>query len=128
MYVVFCAYVPFSKYFRSADLYISGTYSDGSSVSLMEALASGVPVLISNIPGNREWVQPEREGWLFPAGNSAEIAKGILFAARKTPDELREIGNSGRLKAEQKADWRKNQMGIEKAYAIAQKQTKELQA
>jgi glycosyltransferase involved in cell wall biosynthesis len=45
-------------YYRAADLYISTSHSDGTSISLLEALASGVPVLLSDIPGNREWVYP----------------------------------------------------------------------
>ena len=52
-------------YYQAADLYISASHSDGSSVSLMEALASGLPVLVSDIPGNVEWVEPGRQGWLF---------------------------------------------------------------
>ena len=40
-------------YYRAADLYVSASHSDGSSVSLLEALASGVPALVSDIPAIR---------------------------------------------------------------------------
>ena len=43
-------------YYRSADLYLSASHSDGTSISLLEAMACGVPALVSDIPGNREWV------------------------------------------------------------------------
>ena len=59
------------RYYRAADLYLSASHSDGSSVSLLEALASGLPVLVSDIPGNREWIEPGEAGWLFPDGDDA---------------------------------------------------------
>ena len=37
-------------FYRAADLYVSASHSDGSSVSLMEALACGQPALLSDIP------------------------------------------------------------------------------
>ena len=42
------------RYYRMADLYISASHSDGTSISLLEALACGCPVILSDIPGNRE--------------------------------------------------------------------------
>ena len=56
-------------YFRQADLYISASHSYGTSISLLEALASGLPAIVSDIPGNREWVRPEENGWWFPDGD-----------------------------------------------------------
>ena len=54
---------------------MSASLSDGSSVSLMEAMASGLPVLVSDIPGNREWVT-EENGWLFAVNDVTVIAGG----------------------------------------------------
>ena len=107
------------NYFRAADLYLSGTYSDGSSVSLMEALACAIPVLVSDIAGNREWVKSGREGWLFSSGNSDELAEKILVAANNSAETMHAFGLAGRQMAEIRADWKQNQLGIEKAYAIA---------
>ena len=69
-------------YYRSADLYLSASHSDGSSVSLMEALACGRPVLVSDIPGNREWLENSPAGWLFTDGDEDALADGILQACR----------------------------------------------
>ncbi len=44
------------RWYHMADLYISPSHVDGSSVSLMEALACGLPCLVSDIPANKEWV------------------------------------------------------------------------
>ena len=95
------------RWYHMADLYISPSHVDGSSVSLMEALACGIPCLVSDIPANREWVTEGANGWLFPDGNADALAEKILaaIARRKT---LPEVGRSARQVAEQRADWSKN--------------------
>jgi glycosyltransferase involved in cell wall biosynthesis len=104
-------------YFRSSDLYVSAAQSDGSSVSLMEALACGVPALVSDIPGNREWIQTGKQGWLFPAGNEFALAKAILVAERS--DRLKAMARQSRRLAEKKANWAKNKHLLFQAYEIA---------
>ena len=67
-------------HYRAADLYVSASHSDGSSVSLMESLASGTPALVSSIPGNLEWVEQGRQGWIFADGDAADLADRIVWA------------------------------------------------
>lgn len=110
--------------FRSADLYVSGTFSDGSSVSLMEALASGLPVLVSDIPGNREWVGEGGQGWFFPARDSASLAHKLLQAAQASSEHLAAISAAARAKAQERADWSRNQLQIPRAYQIAKERAK----
>ena len=51
----------------------------------MEALACGLPCLVSDIPANQEWVSEGVNGWLFPDGNTDILAEKILavIAQRK---------------------------------------------
>jgi glycosyltransferase involved in cell wall biosynthesis len=58
------------RFYHMANLYISPSHVDGSSVSLMEALACGLPCLVSDIPANREWVTNDQNGWLFEDGEA----------------------------------------------------------
>jgi L-malate glycosyltransferase len=95
------------RWYHMADLYISPSHVDGSSVTLMEALASGLPCLVSDIPGNREWVQDGVNGWLFRDGDVNDLAEKIL-AAIKNRVSLSRISQAARETAEQKADWKKN--------------------
>ena len=104
--------------YRAADLYLSASHSDGSSVSLMEALASGLPVLVSGIPGNLEWITPGQQGWLFPDGSDQAVTDGILSAVRAR-DHLPEFGQRARRLAESRADWRKNFKVLLRAYDAA---------
>jgi glycosyltransferase involved in cell wall biosynthesis len=105
-------------YYRAADLYVSASHSDGSSVSLMEALATGRPALVSDIPGNKEWITPGREGWLFSDGDVDGLAEGILRAYDQR-QKLGEMGLAARRLAEQRADWRKNFQVLLEVYQMA---------
>lgn len=95
------------EYYRAADIYLSASHSDGSSVSLMEALACGKPVLVSDIPGNCEWITPGETGWLFPDGNAAALVEGISRAVEDR-QKRSEIATRARQLAEERADWKKN--------------------
>lgn len=103
------------RYYRMADLYISASHVDGSSVSLMEALASGLPCLVSDIPANREWVTDGENGWTFPDGNVESLAASILQAIARR-DALAEMGLAARRLAEERADWKKNFLKLLDAY------------
>lgn len=106
-------------FYRAADLYISTSHSDGTSISLLESLASGTPVLLSNIPGNKEWIrEPGEVGWLFEDGDVDSLAAGILYAAENQA-QLQSMGRSARKLAEDRGDWRKNFPNLFKAYSIA---------
>jgi glycosyltransferase involved in cell wall biosynthesis len=106
------------RYYRAADLYISASHSDGSSVSLMEALACGVPSLVSDIPGNREWVTPGKEGWWFADGDVDALAQGIMDAVDRKKD-LKAMSASARELAEKRANWRQNVKQLQRAYQLA---------
>ena len=105
-------------YYRSADLYLSASHTDGSSVSLLEAMASGCPAVVSDIPGNREWVRPGVNGWLFRDGDSDAMAQAILEAIEHHKS-LADMRKAARRVAEQRADWRKNFPELLHAYDVA---------
>ncbi len=106
------------KYYRAADLYVSASHSDGSSVSLMEALACGLPALVSDIPGNREWIVPGEHGWQFPDGDVDALAQQILSAVEQR-DTLSEISENNRKLAQERANWPKNFGKLIEAYIMA---------
>jgi glycosyltransferase involved in cell wall biosynthesis len=95
------------RWYHLADLFVSPSHVDGSSVSLMEALACGLPVLVSDIPANREWVRDGVNGWLYPDGEVGELAERILDVARHRT-HLGHIRRAARDTAKRRADWNKN--------------------
>ncbi len=95
------------RWYHMADLFISPSHVDGSSVSLMEALACGLPVLVSDIPANKEWVVDGDNGWLFPDGDPDALARKILDVMDRR-DTLEPVRRRARETAESRADWSKN--------------------
>jgi len=119
--VVFAGQVEQQKlpdYYRQADLYISASHSDGTSISLLEALACGCPALVSDIPGNLEWIQDGIQGWTFPSGDETALAERILYAVNQR-ERLRELGVNARQLAERRANWDLNFKHLLTAYQFA---------
>jgi len=106
------------EYYRAADLYLSASHSDGSSVSLMEAMASGLPALVSDIPGNREWVIPGEHGWWFEDGKPESLVSGLKQALEHQA-EFESLANRARQRAAERADWRVNFQRLLEAYDLA---------
>jgi len=105
-------------YYQAADLYVSASYSDGSSVSLMEALASGLPVLVSEIPGNQEWINQAKNGYLFETGSVEKLSNAILEIV-ENKNQLPQIRQEARKTAEKKANWDENFPKLLEAYQLA---------
>lgn len=66
---------------QAADIYVSASRSDGASSSLLEAMACGLFPVVSDIPGNRDWIDDGETGLLFPAGNVRALAAALGRAA-----------------------------------------------
>lgn len=81
------------------DVYWLGSDFEGMSNSLMEAMAAGVPVVVTDIPPNRELVQHDRQGYLVNVGDGVGFAQ---FTNRliQNEDLARQFGDAGRLRME----------------------------
>jgi len=105
------------RWYHMADIYISPSHVDGSSVSLLEALACGMPCLVSDIAGNKEWVEEGVNGWLFRDGDVDDLAEKILLTIKSRRSWGR-IGKTARMIAEERADWKKNFGKLLEAYNV----------
>lgn len=69
------------KLLEEADLFLTCSRGEGMPISLLEAMARGLPVVASDVPGNSDVVKNARSGFLFsldsPAGCAARI-KGLM--------------------------------------------------
>ncbi len=68
---------------------------EGQSNALMEAMLAEVPVVVSDIPGNRDLVTDGQTGYLFPVGNRAAIAR-LTNQLLDDPDTTRRITQAAR--------------------------------
>lgn len=95
------------EYFRMADVYVSSALSDGTSISLLEAMACGLPVVVTNNHGNLEWVKPGENGWLVVPGDYVSLADA-LDKALTDPSRLAKMKQANSASARAKADWNRN--------------------
>lgn len=94
------------QWFRVANGYISCAKSDGTSISLLEAMATGLPVIVTDIPSNREWVKPGVNGWL--ANDEATFADAMLCVSKLGEGERATISAINRSIVSARADWDRN--------------------
>lgn len=64
--------------YRSAHTYVSIPTSDASAVSNMEAMASGLAIVASDLASTREWIRDEQEGLLVESSSVEETARAML--------------------------------------------------
>ncbi|GAB2545614.1 glycosyltransferase family 4 protein [Rhodanobacter koreensis] len=76
---------------RAADLFVSGSHSEGSGYALMEALACGAVPVVTDIPSFRALTGNGRVGKLWPCGDVARLAEALVSIAanRPSPEQVR---------------------------------------
>lgn len=85
-----------SQYLRAADLLALPSRAEGMSNALLEAMACGLPVVATDVPGNREVLDGERAaGILVPAGDPVALSQA-LDALVASSALRREIGGAAR--------------------------------
>jgi len=99
-----------------ADIYVSTSLSDGTSVSLLEAMGSGAFPIVTDIPANREWVVDGKNGFLVPVDQAEILANRILNAIHDR-DLLEKSRVENFLIAEKKAFWPANIRRLEGIYS-----------
>jgi len=99
-----------------ADIYVSTSLHDGTSVSLLEAMGSGVFPVVTDIPANREWITNGENGFLVSADEAESLASKIIDAIRNQ-ELVRKSREGNRLIVEQKALWPEYIKKVEYVYA-----------
>lgn len=91
------------------------SYHESQGIVLMEANLAGKPTLGSDVPGINEMIAPGKNGYLFPAGNPAAMAKAInqLF---ENPTEAARLGAWGREWVMANFSWEKIAREVEEVY------------
>lgn len=78
----------------SFDAFCLPSFSEGLPVSLLEAMAARLPVIASDVAGNKELVTHRKTGVLFPSDDDEQLAL-LLGELISQPMELREIAANG---------------------------------
>jgi glycosyltransferase involved in cell wall biosynthesis len=88
--------------YQRAELLVVPTLEDGLPFVLVEGLACGLPVVVTEEAGAAECVQPGRSGWVIPAAQVEPLAAALHDALRRRQD-LWEMGQQARADVERYA-------------------------
>jgi glycosyltransferase involved in cell wall biosynthesis len=77
------------------DLFVLASFSEGTSMALLEAMSAGVPVAVTAVGGNPEIVSDGETGWLVPSGAGALLSQ-VLVEAATDPEKCARLGSAGR--------------------------------
>lgn len=84
-------------FLKEADVFVLSSRSEGRPNVVVEALASGLPVICSDLPGVKDLVVPGVNGWLVPVEDVAGFA-AALDEAYSDPQERERRGNAARAR------------------------------
>ena len=87
----------------ASDVFVLSSRSEGLPLSILEAMAAGLPVVATNVGGVPELVVQEETGFLVPPGDPQALAVAL---ERLLGDSTlrRRLGAAGRLRAEERFD------------------------
>ena len=107
--VKFLGYLPFKimpLLYRNAYVHVVPSYYEGLPTVLLEAMASGVPVVATSIGGSRDVISNTVDGFLVPTKNPLELAEAIITLLFDS--DLRDrMGKNARTKIINKYTWEK---------------------
>jgi glycosyltransferase involved in cell wall biosynthesis len=92
------------RLYRESDCFLNPSLYEGMPNSVLEAMASGLPVIASNIGGNNALVQDGQTGILFNLAEPAALAAAMAKLARE-PEQGRLMGYRGRERVERDFSW-----------------------
>lgn len=101
---------------QESDIYISTALSDsGLSASTAEAMASGMPVIVTDSGDNREWVEENKGGFVIPLSSPEILAEKIIFFL-KNKEKIKSFGEHNRKIIEEKNNYYKEMEKMGKLY------------
>ena len=84
----------------AADVAVLPSLIEGLSNSLLEFMASGLPVIASRVSGSEDLIVTGRNGWLFDVSDRDGCASALADAAAMERNELAALGRQARLDVE----------------------------
>ncbi len=73
-------------YLHAADVFVLSSIWEGMSNALLEAMACGLPSVVSDIPANRNLVEEKSSGLLFPVKDNRKLTKCMLYMIENEND------------------------------------------
>jgi glycosyltransferase involved in cell wall biosynthesis len=106
--IVFTGYTPdkeLPKLYQAADVFAFSTFYEHHPFAVLEALATGLPVVTTTVGGITETIQSGKNGILVQPFSSKQFSEAILHILNN-PSKAIEMGTKARQTVEQQLDWR----------------------
>ncbi len=106
--IVFTGYTPdreLPKLYQAADVFAFSTFYEHHPFAVLEALATGLPVVTTTVGGIPETIDSGKNGYLVEPFNPRQFSEKILHLL-ENPAEAQEMGKKARQTVEQQLDWR----------------------
>ncbi|NBO92331.1 MAG: glycosyltransferase [Planctomycetia bacterium] len=102
-----------------ARLFVLSSITEGLSLTLLEAMATGLPVVATNVGGNPEVISDGKTGILVPPRNSALLADALAWCWTR-PETCARMGREARRRVEEQFDIRHMIAAYEHLYTLDQ--------
>ena len=86
---------------RRHDCFVLPSWREGVPRSMIEAMASGLPIIGTDIRGSRELVRTGHEGWIVAPRSTEALVGALQSAAALDPNALRQLGQAAYARASQ---------------------------
>ena len=103
------------EFYRCLDVYVLPSIAEGVSNTILEAMASGLPVITTRVGGSTELIEDGKTGFLFTPRDYMGLANMLSFYFNN-PSILKEHGFNGRRRTEERFSVTKMVKEYEKIY------------
>jgi len=107
--VRFTGFVPYGDLkalYSACDIFVLPSFGEGDPIALKEALASGKPLIGTNVGGIPAQIKNGWNGFLVKPGNEKQLAEKIRYLI-DNPEERERMGEKSRKLAREEFDWEK---------------------
>ena len=99
------------SYLAASDIFVSTSLSDGTSVSLLEAMACGLPVVVTDNPAILEWVTDGKNGYVVRRDDVQGLSERLCSLAKDEQTRLK-FGERNEAIVAERASWDTNVRGL----------------
>jgi len=100
---------------QKLDCFINPSLCEGMPNTVLEAMACGLPVIASNVPGNNTLVKDKENGYLFDLDDGEKIQE-ILILLSTNQDLLNKLGIKAQIMVKSNFSWQKTALAYIKAF------------
>lgn len=99
--------IQMAEHLNAADVYVSTSLSDGTSVSMLEAMACGLPMVVTDVPSYFEWIKDGVNGYIVARKDVSRLAEKIINLL-KNPELRKKMSECNLEIVSERADWERN--------------------